>query len=140
MGGPVTTLPLPHHVHDTVKGWLQTRPKYSPMIPVQFSVDRPAYSSLGVNLPRFSNNGHNPGRYNQKSAIADTGAQLTIVPLILLQNLKVKPETIFPLQTKVNGASSVPIMVEGGILLKIIACSSETGQTKVTHQLAYVSR
>ena len=40
--GPATTLPLPHHVHNTISGWLPTRPRDSPTIMVQFSVDRPS--------------------------------------------------------------------------------------------------
>jgi len=48
-------------VQDSVAGWLPTRPKDSPTLPVQFSVDRPAYAQLRVPLPKFSNSKH-PGR------------------------------------------------------------------------------
>ena len=34
--GPVTYLPLPHHVHDVVKGWFKTRPRSSPSINTSF--------------------------------------------------------------------------------------------------------
>ena len=138
--GPVTTLPLPHHVHDVVSGWLPTRPRSSPTITVTFSVDRPSYAELGLNLPRHSLSSHNPGRPGSKPAIADTGAQLTVVPYSLLEYLKVKPDSIFPLETTVNGASQVPIMVDGGILLKVTAFNTKTGLAKHTRQLAYVSR
>ena len=138
--GPVTTLPLPHHVHDIVSGWLPSRPKSSPTILAQFSVDRPSYAELGLNLPRHCQSTHNPGRPSNKPAIADTGAQLTVVPYSLLDHLKVKPDSIFPLETTVNGASNVPIMVDGGILLKVTAYNSNTGVAKHTRQLAYVSR
>ena len=138
--GPVTTLPLPHHVHDVVSGWLPTRPKSSPTIVANFSVDRPSYAELGLNLPRHSQSSHNPGRPGSKPAIADTGAQLTVVPYSLLEYLKVKPDSIFPLETTVNGASQVPIMVDGGILLKVTAFNTKTGLAKHTRQLAYVSR
>merc|ERR1719431_109333 len=50
--GPVTTLPLPHHVHYKVRGWHQTRPRTSPTIPAQFSLDKQSYAELGLNLPR----------------------------------------------------------------------------------------
>ena len=137
--GPATTLPLPHHGHDTLSGWLPTRPRDSPTIMVQFFVDRSAYASLCVNMPRFSTRGQNPGRSNTKPAISDTGAQLTVIPCSLLENLKTTPETIFPVQTKVNGASDVPILVQGGVLLTVTARNTITGAIRHTRQLCYVS-
>ena len=50
--GPVTTLPLPHHVHDAVAGWHATRPRDSPTIMATFSVDKKSYAELGLNQPR----------------------------------------------------------------------------------------
>ena len=97
--GPVTTLPLPHHVHDTVSGWHASRPKDSPTIMATFSVDKQSYAELGLNQPRYVQSAHNPGRSSNKPAICDTSAQLTVVPHSLLGNLKVKPDTIFPLET-----------------------------------------
>ena len=138
--GPVTTLPLPHHVHDIVSGWLQTRPRGSPTISTQFSLDRPSYAELGLNLPRHTQSVHNPGRSATKPAIADTGAQLTVIPYTLMESMKIRPETIFPLETTVNGASSVPIMVDGGVLLKVTAHNSKTGAVRHSRQLAYVSK
>ena len=77
--GPVTSVPLPHHVHDEVAGWLPTRPRDSPTIEVQYSVDRPAYAQLHLPLPRLSA-GHHPGRSGTTHSVADTGAQRTVVP------------------------------------------------------------
>ena len=138
--GPVTTLPLPHHVHNTVSGWHSTRPKNSPSIRAHFSLDKPSYAKLGLNLPRHTQSAHNPGRSDHQPSICDTGAQLTVVPFSLLEHMKIKPESIFPLETSVNGASDVPIMVEGGILIKVTAYNTKTGVAKHTRQLAYVSR
>ena len=138
--GPVTTLPLPHHVHDTVSGWHASRPKDSPTIMVSFSVDKQSYAELGLNQPRYAQSAHNPGRSSNKPAICDTGAQLTMVPHSLLANLKIKPDTIFPLETSMQGASEVPIMVDGGILLRITAFDTKTRTAKHSLQLAYVSR
>ena len=107
--GPVTTLPLPHHVHDVVSGWHPTRPKESPTITAQFTVDRPSYSKLGLNLPRFRHASSNIGRSVNKSSISDTGAQLTVIPTSMIDSLNIKPETVFPLATSVNGASNIPI-------------------------------
>ena len=66
-----------------------------------------------------------------KPSICDTGAQLTVLPYNMLADMKIKPETIFPVQTSMQGASEVPIMVEGGVLVKIAATDT---QTQVTRQ------
>ena len=58
----------------------------------------------------------------------------------MLEGMKIKPETIFPVETTINGASDVPIMVEGGVLLKITAHNLKTGAVRYSMQLAYVSR
>lgn len=138
--GPVTTLPLPHHVHEAVSGWHPSRPKDSPTITAQFSLDRPSYAQLGLNLPRFRHAGSNFGRSTDKPSICDTGAQLMVVPTSMLDSLNIKPDSIFPLETTINGASEVPIMVEGGLLLKVTARNSHTGAVRYSHQLAYVSK
>ena len=91
-------------------------------------------------MPRFSSRGHNPGRTSNNPGICDSGAQLTVIPCSLLEQLKIKPETIIPVQTEVNGASDVPIMVDGGVLLKITATNTSSGEVRHSYQLAYVSR
>ena len=135
--GPITTLPLPHHVHSIVHGWLQSKPKQSPSITAQFSLDRRGYAELGLNLPRFRQAAHNPGRSTEKPSICDTGAQLTVVPYSLVENMKIRHETMFPVETTINGASNVPIMVEGGVLMRVTAYNSQTGEARHSRQLVY---
>ena len=65
---------------------------------------------------------------------------MTVIPRTLLQNMNIKPETIFPVSTRLNGASNAPIMVDGGILLTITAVNKDTNRSRTTHQLCYVSR
>ena len=72
LSGPVTSLPLPHYVHDTVRGWHQTRPRNSPTITAKFSLDKQSYSELGLNLPRHKQSHNNPGKSVEKPSICDT--------------------------------------------------------------------
>ena len=136
--GPVTHVPLPHHVHDKIQGWMETRPKENPTLSVTFSVDKAAYSNLRLNFPRFRHN-HNSGRSVTKMSTADTGAQLTVVPATLLDEMHIRSDSIFPVQSRLNAASNTPILVSGGILLEISARNDQTGVVKTTHQLCYVS-
>ena len=136
--GPVTCVPLPHHVHDTVQGWHQSKAPDSPSLPVTFSIDKTAYAALGLNIPRLRNNISN--KNTSGHATADTGAQLTVLPATLLDSMGIRLDSIFPVQSRLNGAQNAPIMVEGGILLKITATNPQTQVSKTSHQLCYVSR
>ena len=50
-GGPITTLPLPHYVHDAITGWNLTKPRPSPTLEAQFTLDRQAYGKLTLHYP-----------------------------------------------------------------------------------------
>ena len=136
--GPINTIPLPHHVHDIIAGWHATRPAKSPSLPLQICLDRKAYSDLSVPVPRMHHNRSKPGRCDNKLCVMDTGAQLTVVPTSLLHHLGIKQESIFPVMTRVDGASS-PITIQGGILLTFSGTNHKTDLSFTTRQLAYVS-
>ena len=136
--GPVTTVPLPHHVHNVISGWSQTQPRQSPTIMAQFSLDRKGYAELNLPLPKFSA-GHSPGRTNLTTSVCDSGAQLTVIPHTMLAQMRIKPNSIFPVQTKVQGVANSPLVVDGGILVLVTAKNESTGALRVTRQLAYVS-
>ena len=116
---------------------METRARDSPSLSVTFAVDKPAYSSLGLNLPRRQNNSK---RSATGLATADTGAQLTVLPATLLDNMGIKTDSMFPVQTRLNGASNAPILVDGGVLLRITATHPASQATRTSHQLCYVSR
>ena len=136
---PINTIPLPHHVHSHILGWMQVKPDLSPTHPMEVTLDRQAYAELCVPLPRLYHNRHRPGRHSNNPTVMDTGAQLTVGPIQLLHHLGVKKETIFPISMGVNGASKAPLMVEGAILLKFSGINPNTGKTLSTRQLVYIS-
>ena len=76
----VNTIPLPHHVHSHVQGWLQTKPSDSPSHPVEITLDRRAYAQLSVPPPSLYHNRHRPGRLSNTGAVFDTGAQISVGP------------------------------------------------------------
>ena len=135
----VSTIPLPHHVHSHVEGWLQTKPSNSPSLSMEVTLDRQSYAQLSVPIPSLYHNRHRPGRLNHAKAITDTGAQITVGPTQLLHHLGVKSETIFTVATNVNAATSTPLTVQGAVLLKLTARNNATGVTLSTRQLVYIS-
>ena len=92
---PINTIPLPHHVHSHIHGWLQTKPDLSLTHPMEVTLDRQAYADLSVPLPRLYHNRHRPGRHSNNPTVMDTGAHLTVGPINLLHHIGVRRETIF---------------------------------------------
>ena len=52
--------------------------------------------------------------------------------------MNIKPNTILPMSSKIQGASSEPLKLCGGIIVEISGVS-ESGKTVSTLQLMYVS-
>ena len=136
--GPFTSLPLTHYVHDSISGWLPTRPRSSPTIPVQFQINMSAYAHLRVPMPKTSR-GHHPGHSSKRDSVPDSGAELTVLPHSTLHTMSIKEDSTFPIMTQVNGANSSPIMVEGAILVTLTATNPKTEETRTSKQLAYIS-
>ena len=135
----VKTVPLPHMLHDVHAGWIKSRPRKSPDMPVTIRLHLPSYKNLGLTVPTFSRKLSNPARSITKSSIMDSGAQMNVCPESLLSELHIKPDTIFPLQARIEGASSEPITLTGGIIVEISG-KTATGQPVSTLQLMYVSK
>ena len=117
---------------------MPTRPRDSPTLPVQFIIDRPAYSQLQVPIPRLSQ-GQHPGRSGPRDSVADSGAELTVLPHTVLAAMSIKEDSIFPVMTRVNGANSSLILVNCAILITVTATNPKTGESRKSRQLTYIS-
>ena len=134
--GPVTTIPLPHIVHTAHAGWVTQAAQPSPTLLLSVKVDRADYSSLRLPLPRSS---LKAARSKQQRCCADSGAQLTTVPMSILSYLGVQPSAILPIATNLNTVTGSPVDLVGGIFLEFTGVNPTTGRLGTTKQLAYVS-
>ena len=134
--GPVTTVPLPHLVHTVHAGWLVQAAQPSPNLLLDVKIDRSAYGSLCLPVPRTS---LRPTRSKQQRSCADSGAQLTTVPITLLTYLGVSPSDLLPIATNLNTVTGAPVDLVGGIFLEFSGVNHTTGVACRTKQLAYVS-
>ena len=137
--GPITTIPLPHQIHSIADGWKKHKPASAPVLPVSVSLDKAAYGSLSLPPPRLlqrSKPGHSPGQ----RAVFDTGAQIVVVPVQLLHHLAIPENSVFPIATSIKAVNAAPVDIIGGVLLKFSAANTRTGKSRVTRQLAYVSK
>ena len=68
----------------------------------------------------------------------DTGAQMAVCPVSTLTDLGIHQDTILPLQSKMEGASSETISLLGGLLVEITGKTAD-GEEISCLQLMYVS-
>lgn len=56
---PLTSVPLPNHIHTQAGGWKQQNPALSPSMPVSVTLDRAVYSFLspGTTMSQTQTNG-----------------------------------------------------------------------------------
>ena len=136
---PVTTVPLPHHIHTVADGWKRTSPSSAPTWPVSVTLDRAAYGSLSLPPPRLMRRSKSGRAPNQK-AVFDTGAQVVVAPLQLLHHLAIHDSSVFPIATAIKAVNAAPVDIVGGVLLKFSASNPRTGQIRESRQLAYISK
>ena len=79
--GPVTTIPLPHFVHTVHAGWLARAAQPSPTLPLTVSLDKGAYSTVSLPMPTTL---LKTPRVKSLTCCADSGAQLTTVPMSIV--------------------------------------------------------
>ena len=137
MDGPVTTIPLPHVVHNVHEGWRKTQAKPSPTHAMEIKIDRAAYTDLNIPLPQHSLRFR---KIPSQQSCLDTGAQLTTIPVNMLPYLGVKPQDLFPVINNLNTVTGTPVDIIGGILLVFSATNPLTGVSRFTRQLSYVSQ
>ena len=113
--GPVTTIPLPHFVHTVHAGWLARAAQPSPTLPLTVLLDRGAYSTLSLPMPTTS---LKTPRVKSLTCCADSGAQLTTVPMSILAHLRLPPSSLFPIATNLNTVTGASVDLLGGIFLE----------------------
>ena len=121
--GLVTMVPLPHLAHSVYNGWSSQPAMPSPTVLVNVRIDRLAYMSLKLPVPRIS---LHPTKATLR-ACADTGAQLTTIPLSLLPLLGVKNVDLLPIATNLNTVTGTPVELLGGLLLEFRGINAVTG-------------
>ena len=134
--GPVTTIPLPHLVHSQVTGWVSQPALPSPTVSVDIRIDKPAYTSLKIPVPKSS---LRTTKARNVCSCADTGAQLTTIPVSLLSSLGVQASDVFPIATNLNTVTGAPVDLIGGLLVEFCGVNPVTGVKCTSRQLAYVS-
>jgi hypothetical protein len=118
-------------------GWQEAKPRPSPAIAVSLTVHGDSYAALALPVPESVSGHISPGRVTSVPGIADTGAQMNVLPTRILKSMGISAQSLFPLKARVSGASRGSVIdVVGGIILEV----EDTGQSGAsTLQLFYVA-
>ena len=135
LAGISSTIPLCHMLYDSISGWREAPPMESPTLLVRLEVHMATYSALQLPTPMASNNKCPlPGKVR---SVADSGAQMDILALHELENMRVLPSSLLPVRAQVTGAShGSSINIIGGILLSVKGINT---RSRSSLQLFYVS-
>jgi len=106
----------------------------SPTLLVRLEVHMATYSALQLPTPVASNMYPLPGKVR---SVADSGAQMDILAVRELENMRVLPSSLIPVRAQVNGASHGSIInIIGGIVLSVKGMNT---RSRSSLQLFYVA-
>ena len=81
---------LPHHVHVRSQGWVARAPTPHPMLNTKVRLCADGYQELSLPLPRVTN------MSTLTSAMADSGAQMTVAGMNLAHALGITKRELIP--------------------------------------------
>ena len=122
---------LVHHAVDDFGKWLARKPEPQPEVTVSVSVCKDGYNQLGIPKPKTH-------QQLKTCSLPDTGAQMVVCGINLVDKLGVKKGELIPLANGINAANNQGIELLGGILITITG-SGKDGRTRESNQLCYVA-
>ena len=127
------TIPLDHHVYDTLtNSWVQRNSKPQPFVNVTIQALSQDYIDLGLDAMHVS--------FISASvpALADTGCQSCLTGLKAIYRLSLRESDLIPVTMRMHTANNNGIKIQGVILLRI-SCNDPAGRPVVTKQMTYVT-
>ena len=111
-------IPLCHMEHDPALGWREVPPMDSPTLAIRLQLHLATYTAMQLPIPCL-----HPTKSvvsSKGTGVADSGAQLDILPAHELVKLKVDRSSLLPLSTTVSGATQGSrLNIIGGIFLSV---------------------
>ena len=121
-------IPLCHMEYDPILGWQETPPRDSPTVKTCLRLHLDTYDAMS--LPPPSTRQGKRAVSMKAVAIADTGAQMNILPLQELEKLMVDTTTLLPVRTAVSGATKGSrLNIIGGLFLSVKGLSPNSTET-----------
>ena len=126
------------YMEETSEGWQETNPPANPTVAVNLSAHLPTYSQLNL-APPTSHHPKQPLQAATMESIADSGAQMNIIPARIIANMQVSLGSLLPVKARVHGAvQGSRLNILGGIFLHVQDPHKPTTKARTT-QLFYVA-
>ena len=115
---PNKIIPLCHMEHDPIQGWREVPPMDSPTLPIRLQLHLGTYAAMQLPIPCPQ-----PTKSvvsSKGNGVADSGAQLDILPDYELVKLQADRASLLPLSTTVSGATQGSrLNIIGGVFLSV---------------------
>ena len=124
-------VPMPHHIFDGTRGWMQTPVEPHPVITLSVSTDESDYDHLRLPCPKM--------RPTKCAVVADSGCQSVLLGLKTFNKFGLKKSSLVPVKGRMNAINGEGINILGAVFLRLEGTDAITGQTVQTAVMAHVS-
>ena len=120
--------------------WREIKPKNMPKLNVNIRMLTQEHSVVHPNcyLLRPGWSDQKPGKIQNFVSHPDTGAQVTVAGLGLLQKLNLSRSALIPVSQSVSVANEAALQILGGLIIEVSVKRGE--ETLITKQLCYISK
>ena len=125
------SLPMPHHIFDGTRGWMQAPSEPHPVITLTVFVEDSDYAHLRLPCPMM--------RPTKCSAVADSGCQSALLSLKLFLQFGLKKSSLVPVKGQMNAINGEGIEILGAVFLRLKGKDANSGAMVSTAVMAYVS-
>ena len=126
-------IPMCHMEHDPSLGWRETPPMNIPTLQIRLKLHLGTYAAMNLPPPDTRSRVVN----TKTTGVADTGAQMNILPVKELSRLRISAESLLPVNAAVSGATEGSrLNILGAVFLSVRGMSHNS---KETLQLFYVA-
>ena len=125
------SVPMPHHIFDGTRGWMQTPAEPHPVITLTVTTDESDYNHLRLPCPKM--------RPTKCSVVADSGCQSALIGLKMLHKFGLKKSCLVPVKGKMSAINGEGIEILGAVFLRLEGADHNTGQVVQAAVMAHVS-
>ena len=124
-------IPMPHHIFDGTKGWMQTPVEPHPVITLAAFTDESDYTHLRLPCPSM--------RPTKVTVVTDSGCQSSLLGLQTMHKLGLKKSCLVPVKGKMSAINGEGINILGAVFLRLEGTDASTGQAVQTAVMAHVT-
>ena len=125
-------VPMPHHIFDGTKGWMQTPVEPHPNITLTAFTTESDYNHLRLPCPTT--------KPTKVTVVTDSGCQSSLIGLKIMYKLGLKKSCLVPVKGKMSAINGKGINILGTVFLRLEGTNTCTGQSAQTEQKSWHMR